>query len=255
MKVCLLLIDYGVSNHVIKTNKKTGDNWIKNLVAVKSEGRDKMIYFSQYDKKWKNFPYSSKNHPKATIETAGCGITAAAIIIANLANKLINPLLMAKFSLENGYRGLEGTTEGLFPAIAKKYDLIFEQSNDIKDLMNALKNGKLVVCLMNDWFRPGMGHYIVAYKTIGGLIKIKDPASTINNAKLYSQSTFKTKGAQYFIYNAKPKKDEYIEAIVELDKLDILDRQYWANKRKIDKYFPELIKNFAKYAKVKEKKK
>jgi hypothetical protein len=257
MKVHLLLKNYCVDNKILEVDKKTGENWIDNFVAVKKikkARKKKMIYYSQYDKKWANYPYPSKNHPQATIQTSGCGTTSAAMIVANLSNKLITPLVMAKYALENGFRELEGTSETLFPAIAKKYNLEYSESNDLKNLIKALKNGKIAVCLMNNWFKPGSGHYVVAYKMIGSLIKIKDPASTINNAKLFSQSTFKNKGSNYFIFNKKPIKDEYLEALAELDKLEILDRKYWAGKRKIDKYFTDLIQKIAKYVGKENKK-
>lgn len=258
MKVHLLLKNYCVDNKILEVDKKTGENWIDNFVAVKKikkARKKKMIFYSQYDKKWGSIPYPSKNHPDGTILTSGCGITCGAMIVATLADKRITPVEIAKYSLKNGYRALEGTSEQLFPALAKKYNLEYSESNDLKNLIKALKNGKIAVCLMNNWFKPGSGHYVVAYKMIGSLIKIKDPASTINNAKLFSQSTFKNKGSNYFIFNKKPIKDEYLEALAELDKLKILDRKYWADKRKIDKYFPELLQNFVKYIKGKEKKK
>jgi len=256
MKIHLLAIEHYISNHILDVDKKTGNNWIENGIAIKYEKEriKKMKYFNQYDKKWANYPYPSKNHPTATIQTAGCGTTCAAMIVATLANKLVTPLVITKFSLENGFRGLEGTDETLFPAIAKKYDLQYAETINLDNAIKAIKDKKTVICLMNNWFKNGCGHYIVAYKMVGGLIGIKDPASTINTAKLFTKSLFKQKGSKYFIYSKKPARDLYVEAITELDKLNLADKKYWLPKRKIDKYFPKLMENIVKYIQGKEKK-
>jgi len=257
MKIHLLAIGYYVSNHILDVDKKTYKFWVENGIAVKYEKEriKKMKYFNQYDKKWANYPYPHpKTHPDATIQTSGCGIVAAAIVVVNLADKLVTPLVMAKYSLKNGFRGLEGTDEALYPAIAKEYNLQYAETVNLNNAIKAIKDKKTVICLMDNWFKNGCGHYIVAYKTVGGLIGIKDPASTFNTAKLFTKSLFKQKGSKYFIYSKKPARDLYVEAIVELDKLNLADKKYWLPKRKIDKYFPELMENIAKYVKGKEKK-
>lgn len=252
MKVRLLSHNNTISEHIIITDTITGNNWIANGIAIihKKEMKDKMIYYNQYDKKWADIPYPSNNHPKATIQTSGCGTTAVAMILATLVDKKITPIDTTKYSLKNGYRALEGTSEALFPALAKKYKLNYKETYSRTEMLSELKKGRLIICLMSSWFKNGTGHYIVAHKIVGKAIKIKDPASTFNSMKIYSETIFKQKGMQYFIFSKPEKVDEYVEAIKYLDKNEMLDGKYWLPKRKIDKYFEALIVKI--YKKIKK---
>ena len=242
MKVRLLHRNNTIHQSVITTDNCTGNAWVANGLAIiyEREAKDKMVYYNQYNKKWANIPYPSANHPKATVQTSGCGTTAGAMVIATLSDKKITPIDITKYSLKNGYRALEGTSEQLFPALAKKYNLDIKQTYNLIEMVNAVKKGGISICLMNDWFRDGSGHYIVVHKIVGKSIMIKDPASTFNSVKLFSKDLFARKGNGYFIFTKKPKIDQFVETIKYLSKYEI-DEKYWLKKRKIDKYFPALM--------------
>ncbi len=257
MKIHLLAIEHYISNHILDVDKKTGNNWIENGIAIKYEKEriKKMKYYNQYSWRWAKIPYPSKNHPDATIKSAGCGTTVGAMIVASLANKKITPIHITEFSLKNGFRDLEGTSEKLFKALAKEYNLDYKDTYNFSEMLKEVKKGKLAVGLMSSWFKDGTGHYIVIHKAVeNNMLKIKDPASTFNTLRLYNQDYIRGKGQQYFIYSKKPARDLYVEAITELDKLNLADKKYWLPKRKIDKYFPKLMENIVKYIKGKEKK-
>lgn len=253
MKLQMLGHNNNKTDCILIVDKKTGTKWIADGLAViyEREVKDKMVYYNQYDKRWANIPYPSKNHPKATIQTSGCGVTVGAMIIATLSDKKITPIEMAKYSLKNGYRALEGTSEELFPALAKKYNLKYNSTYSFNEMFAEVKKGKLAIGLMSNWFKSGTGHYIIINKIIGNFIKIKDPASTLNSAKLYTKYEIRQKGTMYFIFGKQEQKDEFVEAIKYLDKIGVADAKYWNSKRKIDKYFPELIQKIVTHIKKK----
>ena len=169
------------------------------------------IYYSQYDPLWASIPYPSQDNPNGTILTSACDPTCAAMVVATLVNPKITPADMAKLAIKLGDRVNGGTEDTFNFHVAKEYNLSFSQilkDNVIKDRAGSLKqaivvlqNGKLVICRMQDWFKVGAGHFILAWGVSGNQIHIHDPASKANTAKLWDQSVFLEKCIGYFIFS------------------------------------------------------
>ncbi|GEM_PF-6440192 len=133
---------------------------------------DKFIYYSQ-----KVGEYSGKTfcgREDATIKSSGCGITAMAMVVANLSNSEVTPDVTNAEAQEGGYcgAGIGGTSAGYFKAAADKYGLKYssgsktdgmDMTKATNDINNTLRSGGLVIINVNgNWLNGNSGHYIVA---------------------------------------------------------------------------------------------
>ena len=69
----------------------------------------KPVSYLQTDSKWKNHNYSAKGENK-TIGSSGCGVTAAAMVIATLKDNNVTPITTAEWSMAHGYKALNQGT-------------------------------------------------------------------------------------------------------------------------------------------------
>lgn len=135
------------------------------------------IYFNQADKRWANHPYPSKQLPKATIKSGGCGPTSGAMIISNMTSEIITPDQMGDLFRSAGYRVNGGTSGNAFPYIARKWGLICNVNVKLDDAVACLKRGGMVIANVKAGgvFSTG-GHYIVlAYMKDNNTIAVFDP--------------------------------------------------------------------------------
>jgi len=149
----------------------------------------KPISYLQTDPKWKNHNYSAKGEKK-TIGSSGCGVTAAAMVIATLKDKNVTPVTTAEWSMEHGYKALnQGTYYTYFVPQFKQYGIMCRQLNSSNlygkssssahtEALNALKTGNWVIACMGKGHWTSSGHFILLYKYENGYIFINDPAST-----------------------------------------------------------------------------
>lgn len=149
----------------------------------------KPISYLQTDPKWKNHNYSAKGEKK-TIGSAGCGVTAAAMVIATLKDKNVTPVTTAEWSMAHGYKALnQGTYYTYFVPQFKQYGITCRQLNSSNlygkssssthtEALNALKNGNWVIACMGKGHWTSAGHFILLYKYEDGYVYINDPAST-----------------------------------------------------------------------------
>lgn len=149
----------------------------------------KPISYLQTDPKWKNHNYSAKGENK-TIGNAGCGVTAAAMVIATLKDKNVTPITTAEWSMAHGYKALnQGTYYTYFVPQFNQYGITCKQLNQSNlygkssstahtEALNALKNGNWVIAVMGKGHWTQSGHFILLYKFENGDIYINDPAST-----------------------------------------------------------------------------
>lgn len=207
-------------------------------------------YYSQYDKPQNKYPYPSQKHPQATGKTSGCGPTCMAMVISTLLNPAYTPIDAMKDSIAMNDRGLEGTEDEYYAHMANKYKLPYEETKEVTGAIKALCEGKLVVCHMKDWFKPGSGHFILAWGISGGKIQINDPASRPNSAKLWDESVFVQKCVGYFIFS-EVKEMLFDEALKIYCQYVGLDYEYWKTKKDIDKYFEPLVIKTAKFLNTK----
>lgn len=144
--------------------------------------------YLQNDPLWGNKDYSAKGE-HTTISRAGCGVTCAAMVIASLVDLSITPADTAEWSLKNGFKALrQGTYYSYFVPQFKKYGINCKQVNFSniygkasaaahKKIIDALSSGKWVIACMGKGVWTSQGHYILAWKTDGKRVYIKDPAS------------------------------------------------------------------------------
>ena len=141
-----------------------------------SDAETPVVYYNQTDSRWGNKMYGKSG----TIGEAGCGPTALAIAVASLTSNQVTPYDVAQWSVENGYRCEgNGSYHSLIPNGGAHYGLtVTGVGNDSKRLVDALKNGKLVIAIMSKGHFTCSDHFIVLRGvTEGGRILVEDPAS------------------------------------------------------------------------------
>lgn len=140
-----------------------------------------------------------------TIASSGCGPTSMAIVVSSLLGEKHDPVELAKFSCDNGYRiPSQGTSWGFFAAAGKKYGLkVQEVGNDKKgqdEVLAALNTGKKLV-IASTYKKPftSKGHYIVLTSHKDGNVFVQDPNKN-NQSKLFSfQDVVIPASKQYWI--------------------------------------------------------
>lgn len=148
------------------------------------------VDYMQTDSRWAGTKYAAKGE-NTTIKSSGCGTTCAAMVIAGLKDKTVNPVTTANWSMRHGYKAYhQGTYYSYFVPQFKAYGIeckqlnsfsIYHGSNSARSInslaTNAVKNGKWVICCMGkgDWTRSG--HFILWYKNDGNNAVIFDPNS------------------------------------------------------------------------------
>ncbi len=132
------------------------------------------VYYNQMDSKWSNHPYPSANHPSATVGTSGCGTTCAAMVVSS-CKEIIKPDIMSDISMENGYRGLEGTSDGLFSYVSNRWGIEMKTLHSSFEAHQACKEGYFVVICCGAGLWTTGGHYILAVGANDTEIEIYDP--------------------------------------------------------------------------------
>ena len=138
------------------------------------------IYFSQYDSRWANEPYTSTNNSSQTIRSSGCGPTSAAMLVSSLTNNIVLPNTMAKDFVNSGFRTVgSGTSWAAFDWIASKYMLKCTSTNDINTVINCLKSGGMCIASArgsSTALFSTSGHIIVLSGISGDTVEIMDSA-------------------------------------------------------------------------------
>lgn len=146
------------------------------------------IYYLQTDPRWKNHDYSAKGEKK-TIGSAGCGPTAAAMVIATLQDNNVTPVTTALWSMAHDYKALnQGTYYSYFVPQMSAYGVACKRLNTSNlygksssaahtEALNALKNGDWVIACMGKGNWTSSGHFILLYGYENGYVYINDPAS------------------------------------------------------------------------------
>lgn len=132
------------------------------------------VYFNQMDSRWGSYPYPSANHPAATVRTSGCGTTCGAMIVSS-CKEVIYPDAMADISLQNGYRALEGTSDGLFTYISQRWGIEMKRLHSSYEAHQACKEGYYVIIACGRGLWTTGGHYILAVGANNSEIEIYDP--------------------------------------------------------------------------------
>lgn len=142
-----------------------------------------MLYINQL-----GYPHIPYNHnlekggsPLSTIASAGCGLCSTCMIVDHL---VVGGSLSIEECRDLSYAVGANIHVGtdihiLGPAVAEKFGLDFEMTNDIDKLVNHLKNGgEAIVNVAAGLFTTG-GHYMVATAYVDSEIEILDPSYTL----------------------------------------------------------------------------
>lgn len=153
-----------------------------------TDGQTQVTYYNQLDSRWARTMYGTSS----TIGQGGCGPTSMAIVISTLTGQAHDPVEMANWSVENGYRCEgNGSYHALIPESAKAFGLAVEGAgiNDAQKIVDALASGKLVVAIMTKGHFTSGGHFIVLRGvTSDGKILVADPASYSRSEKQWELS-------------------------------------------------------------------
>ena len=144
--------------------------------VVFTDGGREVIYYNQLDERWADTMYGTSG----TIGEAGCGPTAMAIVTSTLTGTPHDPVELSEWSVANGHRCEgNGSYHSLMPDGGAHYGLtVTGIGNDPEKLVEALKEGKLVIAIMSKGHFTSSGHFIVLRGvTEDGKILVADPAS------------------------------------------------------------------------------
>lgn len=161
----------GISSNQSSSNLSVSNNKDSGMISAPNSSNDNFVFYSQNDRNW-----SSKSIGDKTIADAGCGPTSIAMAISQTTGEKITPDVIANL----GKSELPGySTYNLFPQIAKKFSMNYEDTENQNDIVNYLKQGTPVILSgrSNDGVGPftSEGHIVVANKVDGDRIFVSDP--------------------------------------------------------------------------------
>jgi hypothetical protein len=166
----------------------------QNLATITGEkGCNNVPFLKQCDPRWAKEDYGYGT----TVCDAGCGVTAAAMVL-NFYGKNVTPADLAQIALNKNYREKGGgTRHGFFAFIAKENGLQTEKDPSWDKAISSLKKG-IPVIVSGNGPEPftSKGHFIVltCYNEKDHTISVNDPA---RNMAVYPESLIKN--YQYFI--------------------------------------------------------
>lgn len=173
----------------------------------------KPIMYYQTDTRWKNVDYSTKGE-STTIGRAGCGPTAAAMLLATIVDRNITPVTCAKWALNHGYKALNnGTYFSYFVPQFAAYgidckqltvsDIRQQPNNPIHDqVFQMLQEGYYIIACMSPGTWTTGGHFIVPW-WVDDKVRINDPASS-RDARINGDIwTFRREAKHYWSIDAR----------------------------------------------------
>lgn len=169
--------------------------------------------YLQTDPRWAKNDYSAKEDG-STIGTAGCGPTAAAMVIATWKNHKVTPAVTAAWAREKGYKAPnQGTYYSYFAPQMAFYGIDCKQVNykNLREMnkveaaayhqkaLQAVQKGDLVIACMGPGLWTSSGHFILWWKVIGEMAHINDPASSKAEKELAPLERLQREVKYYFI--------------------------------------------------------
>lgn len=116
--------------------------------------------FLQYDPDWGSEEYGNvRGDYGGRMAAAGCGVVSIVNMVYSLTGQFIDPMVLADFAVEKGYRVIgSGTDDEIYRAAAKEfgeaYDFRFiKRSYNVYEMTNFLKQGCVAVSYVP-------GHYV-----------------------------------------------------------------------------------------------
>ena len=132
------------------------------------------VYYNQGDSRWGSHPYPAPGYENATVKSAGCGPTCAAMIVSS-TKETIRPDTMCDISKQNGYRVSGGTSDGLFTYVSQRWGIEMKRVYSSYEAHQACKEGYYVVICCGSGLWTTGGHYILAVGASEDKIEIYDP--------------------------------------------------------------------------------
>lgn len=141
--------------------------------------------FIQWDSRWGYVPYGDN-----VIGLSGCGPTCLSMVAVSLTGDLkYSPEYISSYSAKHGYyEESSGTAWALFTEGCRDFGLKSgEVPLNYNSMVNALDDGKLIICSMNPGDFTAVGHFIVI-KGIdeNGDFFINDPNSVGRSSRVWS---------------------------------------------------------------------
>lgn len=168
------------------------------------------VDYKQTDPRWGNNKYAVDGE-SSTIKSAGCGPTALADVLATLVSSYIDPLTLASWARQHGYKVYKsGTSYSFFEHCAREYGVKVHRLNTSNLYGNArseihmqalseLRKGNLIIACMGKGLWTKSGHYVVAYDCKNGMIYINDPASSRADRACNSWALFISQIKYYWV--------------------------------------------------------
>lgn len=133
-----------------------------------------LTYYSQADSRWANHQYSAINDKLQTIESSGCGPTAAAMIVSSIRGT-ITPPEMGDLFVKYGYRSANnGTYWSAMKWTADVFDIGYRETSSLDTAVNLLKDNYYIVAICNEGLFTYGGHFIVLTGIDNNTIKVYD---------------------------------------------------------------------------------
>ena len=168
-----------IAENITPTYYKGIDDWVSgggtSFSGVSLEGLEitgckiPVKYYSQHDARWANTPILPA-YPQHTISAAGCGFSSMAIVVSSLTSKVYDPPAICAM-YPSYYAPGQGAYHSLISKASSDFGLSCKElrNTDLQGVMNALKNGKLVVALVGkggygytgSGYYRGNGHFLV----------------------------------------------------------------------------------------------
>lgn len=173
----------------------------------------KPVLYMQTDPAYRNQNYSTVGEV-TTIGKEGCGVCAAAMVIATLKDNTVNPITTANWSMQHGYKALrQGTYYGYFVPQLAAYGIGCTQINDYntyknpkssahKTALEELKKGNWIIACMGPGRWTSSGHYVLAYGYEDGYVYINDSYNTKSECIKAKLSDWQNEVKYYWIVNA-----------------------------------------------------
>ncbi len=207
---------------------------------------DKPIEYEQTDPRWRDIPYSGTGNPKETIGTDGCGPTCAAMVVATLREKSVNPAKAAWFFKENG--GLsphDGTYWFIFGRYFAYWKIPYTETNSKAMAKEALAKDWMVISAMKPGQWTTCGHFILAYGLEGDKVKIHDPNSEAGYREYASLDTYLAQAAEFWIikedWKVEIKQVELLSKdtgnLIKVSAVNVDDANY-IKLRDMEKFLP-----------------
>lgn len=165
--------------------KVTTDDGVESFEGIFSPNISGVPLYLQYDPAWGSLPYGNGN-----IKRNGCCPTCLAMVFSYLNGQEILPNHITSWSGNRYYINGQGTSWNIFEPASRQWGVQCTNiGKNVKQMKEALSEGKLIVASMGPGTFTKGGHFIVLTGiTEDGKIKVNDPND--NGLKQHANKSF-----------------------------------------------------------------